>query len=92
MDYAQGLADLLDAAGVRVECDDRSEKLGFKIREAEVKKIPLMLVVGDQEQENGTVTPRWRHGEKGSDEAVTADALIAKLTDAIRERRVRVEG
>ena len=91
LDYAQRLAARFGAAGIRVECDDRSEKLGFKIREAELKKIPLMLVVGDQEQENKTVMPRWRHGKKGGDEAIEVDALIASLVEGIRERRIQMQ-
>lgn len=51
------------ALGLRVEVDDRNEKTGYKIREAQVKKIPYALVVGDQEMADGTVTVR-RHGEK----------------------------
>jgi len=48
---------------VRVEEDTRNEKLGFKIREAQLQKIPYMLVIGDKEMENRTVTPRFRNGE-----------------------------
>ena len=62
--YARQVEAKLSDAGIRVEVDDRSEKLGFKIREAEVQKIPVMLVVGDKEVESGTVTPRWRHGSQ----------------------------
>ena len=50
-----------------------------------------MLVVGDQEQENKTVMPRWRHGKKGGDEAIEVDALIASLVEGIRERRIQMQ-
>ena len=53
----------LHAAGIRVVADYRNEKLGFKIREAQVDKIPYMLVIGDQEMAAGTVTARHRSGE-----------------------------
>ncbi|UPM55195.1 threonine--tRNA ligase [Gottfriedia acidiceleris] len=59
-DYAQKLADQLKAAGIRVEADLRGEKIGYKIREAQLQKLPYMLVVGDQEVENNTVAIRKR--------------------------------
>ena len=62
-DYATQIASKLDAAGVRVENDLRSEKLGYKIREAQMQKIPYMLVVGDRDMEAGTVSVRTRAGE-----------------------------
>ena len=61
--YAQQVFEELRAAGVRVELDIRNEKLGFKIREAQVAKIPYMLVIGDREMETGTVAPRYRDGK-----------------------------
>ncbi|MFF2874734.1 threonine--tRNA ligase [Gottfriedia sp. NPDC057991] len=59
-EYAQILADQLKAAGIRVEADLRGEKIGYKIREAQLQKLPFMLVVGDQEVENNTVAIRKR--------------------------------
>ncbi|MEH7399688.1 MULTISPECIES: threonine--tRNA ligase [Bacillaceae] len=59
-EYAQKLADQLKAAGIRVEADLRGEKIGYKIREAQLQKLPFMLVVGDQEVENNTVAIRKR--------------------------------
>jgi threonyl-tRNA synthetase len=88
-EYAAEVARRCAAAGIRVELDDRSEKLGFKIREAEVKKIPLMLVAGDQEQADGTVTPRWRNGDKRSGNAVAVDELVGELDRMVRERQPR---
>lgn len=61
-EYARKIADELQAKDYRVTVDDRNEKTGFKIREAQVQKIPYMLVVGDREMENGTVAVRRRDG------------------------------
>ena len=60
--YAQQVFDELRAKGVRVQKDFRNEKLGFKIREAQLQKVPYMLVIGDKEVESATVTPRFRDG------------------------------
>ncbi len=84
--YGAKVTDALRAGGLRVELDDRSEKLGFKIREAEVSKIPVMVVVGDQEEANGTVAPRRRHVE-GTGDAVPLDELKEALVAEVRERR-----
>ncbi len=62
-DYAKQLEEQLFAKGIRTESDLRSEKLGYKIREAQMQKIPYMLVVGDRDIENGTVSVRTRGGE-----------------------------
>ncbi|HUI26726.1 MAG TPA: threonine--tRNA ligase [Candidatus Kryptonia bacterium] len=61
--YGRQLVDRLKQAGLRVELDERNEKLGLKIREAQIEKLPYMLVVGDQEAEGNTVAPRTRSGE-----------------------------
>jgi threonyl-tRNA synthetase len=60
--YARQVLETLRIAGVRVQSDFRNEKLGFKIREAQLQKIPIMLVIGDKEVESTTVTPRLRDG------------------------------
>jgi threonyl-tRNA synthetase len=62
VDYAAKVAERLRREGVRVEVDDRSERLNLKIREAQVQKIPYMLVVGDKEAESGSVSVRVRGG------------------------------
>ncbi|MEM1502363.1 threonine--tRNA ligase [Domibacillus sp. 8LH] len=72
-DYARKLQDELKAAGIRVEMDSREEKLGYKIRESQMKKIPYMLVVGDKELESGTVNVR-KYGEQQS-ETMSFDAF-----------------
>ena len=77
----------LTDSGVRTLLAGRNEKLGFKIREAELQKIPIMLVVGDQEQANGTVMPRHRLGSQAASEALPVDALMAQLLRDISERR-----
>ncbi|RME40710.1 MAG: threonine--tRNA ligase, partial [Deltaproteobacteria bacterium] len=61
-EYAEKVYKALVDAGIRVKKDLRNEKLGFKIREAQVEKIPYMLVIGDREMADGTVAPRYRDG------------------------------
>ncbi len=75
-DYADGLVEKLTNAGIRAEGDFRSEKLGYKIREAQLQKIPYMLVVGDRDMENGTVSVRTRGGEDLG--AMTPDEFMSK--------------
>ncbi len=74
-DYAQQVFEQLRAAGVRVELDLRNEKLGFKIREAQVAKTPYMLVIGDNEMAQGTVAPRFRDGTNLN--AMSVDEFVA---------------
>ena len=76
-DYAAKVAEALENAGLRVENDTRNEKIGYKIREAQLQKIPYMLVVGDKEAEEGMVSVRSRKdGDLG---AMPLDELIGKL-------------
>jgi threonyl-tRNA synthetase len=86
--YAGRVQAALAGAGIRVFLDTRNEKLGYKIREAEIQKVPLMLVVGDQESADGTVTPRHRRGSKQSNQAVALDVMVDELAANVRERRV----
>ena len=83
-DYALELKDKLAALGVRVETDLRNEKIGYKIREAQMQKLPYMLVVGDKERENGTVSVRTRGGVDLG--AMPVDEFIAKITAQIKDR------
>lgn len=76
-DYAQTVADKLESMGFRVETDFRSEKIGFKIREAQMQKIPYMLVLGDKEAENGLVTVRKR--AEGDIGAMPLEELVENL-------------
>jgi threonyl-tRNA synthetase len=85
--YARQVQAKLRDAGIRGDVDDRSEKLGFKIRAAEIQKIPVMLVVGGREVESGTVTPRWRHGLQTSSDAIDVDVLVADLSLENQQRR-----
>jgi threonyl-tRNA synthetase len=62
--FARQVYERMREAGVRVEIDERNEKLGFKIREAQMQKIPYMLVIGDNEVEAGAVRPRQRDGRQ----------------------------
>ncbi len=79
--YADGVAKVLDEAGFRVEVDHRSEKLGYKIREAQTMKIPYMVVVGDKDMENHTVSIRHRTGEDLG--AMSLDAFTALLKEEV---------
>ena len=76
MDYAKKVSDALDEAGIRTELDVRSEKIGYKIREAQMQKIPYMLVVGQKEEENGVVSVRSRflgdEGQKSLEDFISA--------------------
>ncbi|HXD16649.1 MAG TPA: threonine--tRNA ligase [Vicinamibacterales bacterium] len=79
--YAAAVRDKLAAAGLRVELDDRQEKIGYKIREAQLQKVPYMLVTGDREAAEGTVSVRSRSaGDLG---ARSIDAFIAAASDEI---------
>ena len=75
-EYAKSLEEQLKAAGIRAVGDYRSEKLGYKIREAQMQKIPYMLVVGDRDMENGTVSVRTRSGEDLG--AMTPEEFLSK--------------
>ena len=81
-EYSEQVRARLAAGGVRVELDSRNEKLGYKIREAQIQKVPYMLVVGAREQEEGTVSVRRRAGED----------LGAMQVEAFLERAVSLAG
>ena len=84
-DYAQQLLGKLKAAGIRAEADWRSEKMGYKIREAQLKKIPYMLVVGEKEAADGTVSVRTR--KEGDNGVMSADECIALILDDIKNKK-----
>lgn len=86
-DYARHLQDELKSQGVRVEIDDRNEKMGYKIREAQMQKIPYQLVVGDKEMENNEVNVR-KYGSQDQ-ETVEKDEFIWNLVDEIRLKKQR---
>ena len=85
LDYAEEVARRLDAAGVRARVDERSESIGKKIREAELRKVPYMLVVGDSERDAGEVAVRRRReGDLG---AMAVAEFAARARDEIVDRR-----
>ena len=84
-DAAKAIAEKLDSLGIRCELDLRNEKIGFKIREAQMDKIPYMFVLGDKEAENGTVAVRGRKGDLGTK---SVDEIIAKLMEEIRTKAI----
>ncbi|MBI5974211.1 threonine--tRNA ligase [Staphylococcus canis] len=86
-DYARQIQDELKSQGVRVHIDDRNEKMGYKIREAQMKKIPYQLVVGDKEVENNEVNVR-KYGSKDQ-ETVEKDTFVWDLVDEIRLKKQR---
>ncbi|HDD7004249.1 TPA: threonine--tRNA ligase [Staphylococcus aureus] len=86
-DYARQLQDELKSQGVRVSIDDRNEKMGYKIREAQMQKIPYQIVVGDREVENNQVNVR-QYGSQDQ-ETVEKDEFIWNLVDEIRLKKHR---
>ena len=85
LDYAASVESTLAAAGLRVHLDRRQEKIGFKIREAQLQKVPYMLVIGDREAAEGTVAVRTRAG--GDQGATKLDAFVAAALDEVRTKR-----
>jgi threonyl-tRNA synthetase len=84
LEYAKSVRDQLEAAGLRADLDDRQEKIGYKIREAQLQKIPYMLVVGDRESAEGAVSVRARAG--GDQGASSVGDFVAKAKDEIKRR------
>ncbi len=84
LDYANDVADKLQRAGIRVEVDVRDEKIGYKIREAQTKKIPFALVIGDKEMEAGSVNIR-RYGEKKTD-SLPFEEFLQLINKEIEEK------
>ena len=84
--YAASVRDQLRAAGLRVELDERQEKIGYKIREAQLQKVPYMLVVGDRESSEGTISVRTRSGGDQGESAI--GDFIAKATEEIAKKNL----
>ncbi len=84
MDYGRKIHAQLHDAGLRVELDQRNEKLGYKIREAQVQQVPYMVVIGGREQEQGTINVRRRAGDEMGD--VTPEAFLAHTASLIQDR------
>ncbi|WP_426951977.1 threonine--tRNA ligase [Bacillus mycoides] len=83
--YANRIADKLAQAGIRVERDIRDEKLGYKIREAQMQKVPYVLVIGDKEMESEAVNIR-KYGEEKS-EVVALDVFVASIEEEIKDKK-----
>lgn len=87
MDYGKKVMDTLAAAGIRAELDTRAEKIGYKIREAQMQKVPYMLVVGAKEEEDGLVSVRSRfEGDEGQS---TLDSFLTDIREEIAKKTVR---
>ena len=84
-DYAQSIVDKMEALKIRAHVDARNEKIGYKIREAQMKKVPYMLVVGEKEVASNTVSVRSR--SEGDQGAMPVDEFIAKLQEEIRTKK-----
>lgn len=84
LEYLEQVKEKLEAAGLRCEIDARSEKIGFKIRAAQLEKVPYMLIAGDKDVENATVSVRAR--KAGDEGATTVDAFIAKALEEVKTK------
>ncbi len=84
LEYSKKVFQLLEEKGIRVELDDREEKLGYRIREAQMKKIPYQLVLGDKERDNQTVTYR-QYGEQ-KQTTVPLNEFIEMVLKQIQEK------
>lgn len=84
LDYLNGVKKALEAKGIRCEIDDRSEKIGFKIRSAQLEKIPYMLLAGDKDIENKTISVRSR--KNGDEGATTTDEFLARILEEIETK------
>ncbi len=85
-DEALAVTDKLNAAGIKVSCDDRNEKMGYRIREAQLEKIPYMLIIGDKEVETGTVSVRKRGGVDLG--AMSLEQFIMMAKEEIETRKI----
>ncbi|MEE0199661.1 MAG: threonine--tRNA ligase [Muricomes sp.] len=87
MDYGRKVLEVLNKSGIRAEIDTRAEKIGYKIREAQMQKIPYMLVAGAKEEENGLVSVRSRFA--GDEGQKSLDEFVASVSSEIAEKIVR---
>ncbi len=86
-DYLQKVAAQLRERGIRVEVDESDDRMQKKIRNAQLQKVPFMVIAGDRDVEDGAVSFRYRNGEQ--DNGVSVDDAIARVVDAV-ERRIQV--
>jgi threonyl-tRNA synthetase len=84
LDYAKELIDKINAAGIRVHLDERNEKIGYKIRDWELQKVPYMIIAGEKEKNSGTVSVRQH--KKGDIGSMTVDNFIIKLQEEINSK------
>ena len=84
-DYAKEVVEKLKLAGIRAEADIRNEKLGYKIREAQLEKIPYMFIVGDKEKEENKVSVRSR--KEGDLGVMSLDEITAKLVEEDKSKK-----
>ena len=89
IDYVDKVVEALKKKGIRVETDLRNEKIGYKVREAQLQKIPYMLVLGDKEMQDGSVSVRSRKG--GNLGTMSLDDFIAKLLDEIEQKKINID-
>ena len=87
LDYAGKLLEDLKEAGIRAEIDSRAEKIGYKIREAQMKKIPYMLVVGAKEEEEGKVSVRSRFA--GDEGQCGLEEFIEQIKEEVAAKKLR---
>lgn len=88
LDYLYDVKKVLEAKGIRCEIDDRSEKIGFKIRQAQLEKVPYMLLAGDKDIENNTVSLRTRSG--GDKGAMSLDEFVDKLLKEVDDKSLEL--
>ena len=89
LDYARKLENVLKDEDVRVEVDDRSDRINLKIRQAQLDKVPYMLVVGDKEEETSTVSVRLRTGEKLASQSI--DSFLTTIKEVIKNKKLGLE-
>jgi threonyl-tRNA synthetase len=85
-DYAAQIADALKKAGLRIELDSRGEKIGAKIRDAQIKKVPYMIIIGKREAEQGTISVRSR--VKGDEGSMEISAFIERIKQEVKDKEV----
>lgn len=88
-DYAQKVQAMLEKEGIKVEGDFRAEKIGYKIREARLQRIPYMLVIGQKEEEENKVSVRSR--EKGDEGIQDLDSFINRIKEDIKDKKIALQ-
>lgn len=83
MDYAKEILEKLKERNIRVELDERNEKLGYKIREAQLDKVPSMIILGEKEQAGSTVSVRWRDAETGKQDM--GEMVLGQFMDILQK-------